>query len=317
MRINYRLSADGQFQFPKPVHDVLAGYDWVLKHLVNDASSHNGAWPPERPRRVGVYGELIGGGLATMLALTESHIGRTGIGAAAVVNPIVDWTFPDKSSNQDFDNDEVDFVDQDVMGKRKQRTKVSIVDSWTAFGREGPIRASDLLSLRKRIFSKPEYYFDPFASPLLFFRTPGIDVPPEDSVLTDPDPSSPSLEEEPATKRRKAHRRFPPSGSGLRIPKMRVSIREQSLLRDQSVALVDLMRRSIVLHERPNGDRFSDPWIYDEEQVTRANDRASDEAEKRVRLVMEPGRGLTPTSSADERAEEMMELGRWFQDVLR
>lgn len=296
---------------------MLAGYDWVLKHLVNDRPAQDGAWPPEDPPRVGVYGELVGGGLAAMLALTESHIGRNGITAAAVANPIVDWTFPDTTSNQQLEHDEAEYVDQDMIGRRKKRSKASIMDSWTAFGKQEPISADYLLSLRNRVFSKPEYYFDPFASPLLFFRTPGINVPPEDPPTPVLDSSSPSTEEEPATKRRKAHRRFPPSGSGLRIPKMRVSVREESLLHDQGVALVNLMRRSIVLHERPSKDRFSEPWIYDEEQVARAIDRARIEAEQRVRLFMESGRGILPTSSADGRAEEMMEVGGWFQDVLR
>lgn len=298
---------------------MLAGYDWVLKHLVHGTSAPDGAWSPSGPRRIGVYGEITGGGLAAMLALTESHIGRSGIGAAAVANPVVDWTFPDTVTNHQREHDEAEYVDQNTTGKRKQRLKPSPPDSWTAFGQEGPIRAPDLLSLHQRIFSKPEQYFDPFASPLLFFRSPGIDIPPEDSPTPTPgpDPLSSTLEDEPATKRRKAHRRFPPSGSGLRLPKMRVSVREESLLRDQGVALVDLMRRSIVLHERPSNDTFSDPWLYDEEQAARSNDRARIEAEQRVRLVVEPGRGLLPTSGADERAGEMMEIGRWFRDVLR
>jgi len=296
---------------------VLAGYDWVLKHLVHGTSTHDGAGASGGPRRIGVYGELIGGGLAAMLALTESHIGRSGIGAAAVANPVVDWTFPDTVASHQLGHGEAGYVDQEMLRKRKQRSKATIMDSWTAFGQGGPISASHLLSLRKRIFSKPEYYFDPFASPLLFFRTAGTDIPPEDSPTPDPDPSSPILEGEPATKRRKAHRRFPPLGSGLRLPKMSVSLRDKSLLRDQGVALVDLIRRSIVLHERPSSDRFSDPWVYDEEQVARSNDRARNEAEQRVRLVMKPGRGLLPTSRADGRAEEMIEIGRWFQDALR
>lgn len=296
---------------------MLAGYDWVLKHLVHGTSAHNGVGQPGGPRRIGVYGELIGGGLAAMLALTESHIGRSGIGAAAIANPVVDWTFPDTVANHQLEHDEDEHVDREMIRKRKQPSKASIMDSWTAFGQKGPISANDLLSLRKRIFSKPEYYFDPFASPLLFFRTAGTDIPPEDSPTPDPDPSSPVPEDEPATKRRKAHRRFPPLGSGLRLPKMSVRLGDESLLRDQGVALVDLMRRSIVLHERPSSNKFSDPWVYDEEEVVRSLDRARNEAEQRVRLVMKPGKGLFSTSRADERAEEMIEIGRWVQDALR
>ena len=88
VRINYRASSLNQY--PTPCHDVLLGYDWVCEHLLIDEFS--------RPylARLGVCGELVGGSLATMLALTECRLGESRIGAAAVNNPIVDWVFPDE-----------------------------------------------------------------------------------------------------------------------------------------------------------------------------------------------------------------------------
>jgi acetyl esterase/lipase len=87
-RINYRASST--HKYPTPIHDVLAGYDWIRDHLLRDEF--------QRPylARMGVCGELVGGSLATMLALTECHLGQSRIGAAAVNSPVVDWVFPDE-----------------------------------------------------------------------------------------------------------------------------------------------------------------------------------------------------------------------------
>ncbi|KAI9877695.1 MAG: hypothetical protein M1830_003102 [Pleopsidium flavum] len=318
VHVHYRLSADVQHQFPKPIHDVLAGYDWVLKHLAHGAVSNSGSPPSERAKNIGVYGELVGGGLAAMLALTESHIGRPGIKAAAVDNPILDWTFPDTVSNQDIEREEAEYDSSNVIGKKKHISKAKVSDSWTAFGKRSSIDANHLLSLRKSCFSNPEQYFDPFASPLLFFRTPGIDIPPEDPPSILLESSTPISAEGTATKRRKAHRKFPPMGSGLVLPNIRIGVVEDDLLQDQGVALADLMRRSIVMHERLlRRDVSSDPWDYNQVQVSAEIDRVNNEAEQRVQLVRKPGVGILGTKSAAERVKEMMQVGQWFRDVLR
>ncbi|KAJ8104449.1 hypothetical protein OPT61_g10750 [Boeremia exigua] len=87
VRINYRASS--QHQFPTPNHDVLYGYDWIQENMLLD-----GAQKPYAAR-IGICGELMGGSIATMLALTECRVGESRIIAAAVNNPIVDWVFPD------------------------------------------------------------------------------------------------------------------------------------------------------------------------------------------------------------------------------
>lgn len=86
-RINYRASSE--FQFPTPFHDVLFGWDWIRENLLLDKFDRSYL------ARLGVCGELIGGSLATMLALTECRIGESRIAAAAVNNPIADWVFRD------------------------------------------------------------------------------------------------------------------------------------------------------------------------------------------------------------------------------
>jgi acetyl esterase/lipase len=138
IRLNYRLSRE--HQYPTPIHDVLAGYDWVRENLLLRRSI-------SRPGRPDHVGKLIGGGLAAMLALTECRTGRPGVVAAALRDPAVDWPGLDDADDG--------------------------ADDMT----------STLLGLRKQLFRKPEQYFDPFASPMLFLRSAGRDVPTEPALM--------------------------------------------------------------------------------------------------------------------------------------
>jgi len=69
VRVNYRLG--NGVQYPTPIHDVLAGYDWVKQNLPTDSvSKSRHGRPTKATSRFGVCGQLLGGSLATMLALT-------------------------------------------------------------------------------------------------------------------------------------------------------------------------------------------------------------------------------------------------------
>jgi acetyl esterase/lipase len=143
-RINYRASPD--HQYPTPFHDMLFGWDWIRENLLVDEF--------KRPylARLGVCGELIGGSLATMLALTECRLGESRIAAAAVNNPIVDWVFPDELPVVDPSElpepmapDETAFpADEDIMGSGQEAqgqtpkaiTEGTPIDSMAALRRE-------------------------------------------------------------------------------------------------------------------------------------------------------------------------------------
>src|SRR3954467_12246062 len=72
VRVNYRFDPDTPH--PIAVHDTLAAYDWVRENLMPKIQSNHGL---PQYGGIGVYGELIGGGLAAMLALTECHISKS------------------------------------------------------------------------------------------------------------------------------------------------------------------------------------------------------------------------------------------------
>ncbi|KAF2139427.1 uncharacterized protein K452DRAFT_289987 [Aplosporella prunicola CBS 121167] len=306
--VHYRLDND-QHQYPTPIHDVLTAYDWVLENFAPTLAAR----PRLRSLQLGVCGELVGGGLATMLALTECRMGKNRVAAAAVNNPIVNWIFPTDLLDaaeytsrlgdvELFANDE--HVDADVQAGDVALAKTS----WGKYRDNPALPVAALTRARKAFFSTPDGYFDRFASPIHFFRTPEIGEVIRQGYDEDDDlagfemprlgAESPTSFREPGApvfeKRRRARRLFPPTGGGLRLPPMRVSVGAHAILHDQGQELVKLMRRSI------------------------SRDEKSDiEAELRVRFAPKAGAGLwTGPARASNWRMEVEALGRWFRSTL-
>ena len=187
VRINYRASL--QHQYPTPYHDVLYGYDWIQNNLLLDGSAQPYA------ARLGVCGELMGGSIATMLALTECRVGESSITAAAVNNPIVDWVFPNDLPHvspselpDPSSTEETLFpADEDMMNsfkalkvgelpktkaKRKRKPKAVPLASWQAWAENGIVPVLTLSAVRDVLFRRQDDIFDRFASPIHFFRSP-------------------------------------------------------------------------------------------------------------------------------------------------
>jgi acetyl esterase/lipase len=241
VRLNYRLS--NQYPYPTPIHDVLAGYDWIKSHLGHDTDVSGDIRQVIQARKLGICGELIGGSLAGMVAVTECHTDQQGISAAVLGNPISDWTalFP---PDQHTDRSEPTALPQHIA-KKPTTSNVKSHD--------GPTIGS-LLSLRDTIFPQPAKFFDPFASPSLFFCTPGFDLPPAVNLLLAEEASSSELPSSPfdlpVVRKRRYHRIHPPLNVDLRLPRTRVELGKASVLRDQGIEFVELMRRSVTLRER-------------------------------------------------------------------
>ncbi|KAJ5825697.1 hypothetical protein N7474_002835 [Penicillium riverlandense] len=153
------------YQYPTPVHDTLAGFDWIRNNL--------------QPEQLGVFGAHIGGSLALMLALTEAQLVR----AVTALEPVCDWpgldeycisedipeTKPEPSTERSIGSDSssaMSIMKQKRSSKRK--------------GFRGAVAPPDLVPLlnaREQFFTRPEKCFDAFASPVLFLRSAGRDVP--------------------------------------------------------------------------------------------------------------------------------------------
>lgn len=219
------------YRYPTPVHDTLAGFDWIQNTL--------------KPAQLGVFGSHIGGSLALMLALTEAQ----SVYAVAAMEPVCDWPGLDEYcaiESPDTQMDHGDSLDQGRAPNKKSNRQNR---------RKPPRKGSppDLISLleaREQFFSSPERCFDAFASPILFLRSAGRDVPrafpkyltgPEYPVPTvkgprkttsaeqhsapdgslwdrdiypdlEADESDASVNSAPTTRRRKALSRWPPYG---------------------------------------------------------------------------------------------------------
>ncbi|PYI18015.1 hypothetical protein BO99DRAFT_387665 [Aspergillus violaceofuscus CBS 115571] len=134
-------------QYPTPVHDTLAGFDWIYQYL--------------RPKRLGVIGTHIGGSLAIMLSLTEAQ----SVHAVAALEPVCDWTGLDEHC--------ILTMPDATESTRKKRTTAARNSSTPT----APHDLIPLLKARRLYFTAAERYFDAFASPILFLRSAGKDVP--------------------------------------------------------------------------------------------------------------------------------------------
>ena len=221
-----------------------------------------------------------------MLALTEcfyasSELEPQGISALAVGNPILDWTALNPS-------DATQNASQAVISRK--------VGNSPKGANNESLSANGLCDIRQAFFSKAERYFDPFASPLLFFRTPTTEIPNETAVSTEPILLNGGLEDEsrlfpPATKRRSA-RKYPPTSSNLVLPWTRVEVGKLCVLRDQGVDLVEMMKKSF---RRAGIEEIADREI---------------DVRRDFEIVEREGIGLW-----DEK--HMHEIGQWFGETLR
>ncbi|CAG7968484.1 unnamed protein product [Penicillium salamii] len=160
------------YKYPTPVHDTLAGFDWIHKSL--------------NPSKLGVFGTHIGGSLALMLALTEAR----SIKAVAALDPVCDWPILDEYCTRESANvntsDDADGGTPAPKTKRQRR-------------KAAPNDLVPLLEARSRFFATPERCFDSFASPILFLRSAGRDVPRAfPRYLTGPEYPVPVLRETPS-----------------------------------------------------------------------------------------------------------------------
>ncbi|KAH8887650.1 hypothetical protein GQ53DRAFT_692928 [Thozetella sp. PMI_491] len=208
--INYRWRSEAESEesltWPNAIHDTLFGYSWIVEHLA----------PSNHARRdIYVYGSYLGAGLATSLALTESHSHQAmAVRGLVAYNGIYNWTT---------------FLPDHPIHRTKGQT------IFEAFFRTQESQGPMFRFLEDQIpdlFRDPSRLFDTFASPSLFFHNPGMLVPTEfgssalssaiDELAGDesPDDSAPPslLTQIPFKTPRKGYLAFPPRQSTLKIP---------------------------------------------------------------------------------------------------
>lgn len=221
-----------------------------------------------------------------MLALTEcfhtpAELEPQGISALAVGNPVLDWTALTPS-----------YATQNAP----QAGVFRKVGGFPKGANNESLSVNGLCDIREAFFSQAEKCFDPFASPLLFFRTPTSEVPNEATASTEHSLLNGGPEDEnplslPVKKRRSA-RKYPPTGSNLLLPWTRVEVGKDCGFKDQGADLVEMMRKSF---RRSEVERIAD---------------AKDAVRRNFEIVEREGIGLWDQ-------KHMHEIGWWFGETLR
>lgn len=137
-------AANPFYTYPNPIYDTLAGLDWILENL--------------KPHRLGVFGTHIGGSLALMLALTEAQ----SVNAVAAFEPVCDWVGLDEYCIISLTSKGGGDTPIKLLPRRKNVAPPDLVP---------------LLEARQKLFRSPQRYYDAFASPILFLRAAGSNVP--------------------------------------------------------------------------------------------------------------------------------------------
>ncbi|KAF2397003.1 hypothetical protein EJ06DRAFT_551469 [Trichodelitschia bisporula] len=224
--------------------------------------------------------------------------------------------------------------------QKQSRAKEPPLTSWDAHA-TGTLSPSALHALRRTLFARPSGAFDPFASPVHFLRSEGAVPAPgwgwDPRAPPGPPPSSsignfaedwdaelpPTVEwetegvevEVDVPARRRVPRTWPPPGSGVCVPRFRVST-GANVLRDSNVEFVGLVRRAFAGTEvgRTEAEREAGRMEGDggdDEGWRRAVAKA---AEEWVRLE-EEGSGIWGGGEGWE--ADVERAGKWLGDVLR
>ncbi|KAI7572827.1 hypothetical protein KC343_g354 [Hortaea werneckii] len=230
-----------------------------------------------------------------MLAVTECRIGEAGVVAAALDNPIVDWVGIDDGKEPHLASEEMEDL---------------------------------LLATRNKLFKRPGHYFDSFASPVLFFRSPGKETPkfsasgPLDDLehlayleredffrqqlalsaipnrFSDAETQGEEEDSDPGKTRspRKTSKRYPSPSLGLKLPPFHISSGSLPPLSEQADELAQLLRKSFLRTAQTSdfGRKVLLPEeiakLSDEEKLERQALVA--EAYEMVELVQGGGEGL-------------------------
>jgi hypothetical protein len=275
------------------------------------------------PRMLGVCGQLLGGSLAATLSITECEVQppnplRCRVVAAALNNPIVDWVEPDREavgrqvvSVSSHNNDASGVADEDGVLKHKKQGKRKKLSSWTEFKDLDPLSEAALLSCRNAVFEKPDRYFDPFASPIHFFRTAGINVSTDKTALSyDPD-------DLPARQLyRKASLQFPSTSSNVILPQIRLTTGKASILRSQDEEFIERIKaselRNSLRHRKISPKLFA---AMEEDQPSEAR-KIREEVEKKFQLNILEGSGLWGYGPEELWRSDVESTGKWLTEVL-
>ena len=267
-----------------------------------------------------------------MLALTETRTTDTArIVAASTNDAVVDWVFEGAL-------DLVQDVVASAAGDEMSTPSTAALNAETT-------SLTPLMRLRRFAFppSNPSTYFDPFASPIHFLRSPSMPVPRkynphEDfvalnglenadqssspdltSTSSDGHASSSSSPQRPRPRPRPRPLKYPPYGMTLSLPQLRLGISEKSMLQIQTEEFARLVRRAVfrngVQQSNGMGDKALEGVFENQGDSGEEVDRYLKEAKKDVQKsveVMGVKRGKMGVKT-----EEVGTSCEWLRKALR
>ncbi|TKA27424.1 hypothetical protein B0A50_05036 [Salinomyces thailandicus] len=247
--------------------------------------------------------------------MTECRAGEAGVVAAAVSNPLVDWVGLDEGQESEL--------------------------------RSAAVTPYRLDVLRRQLFGKAEHYFDPFVSPLLFFRSPGQGVPqapsgvPSDDLehlaylerqdffrqqlglsamssgLSHNEGSDTDFREKPT--RRKASKRYPSKSLGLRLPLFNISSDSVSPFAEQADELASELRKSFLRQAQMTdfGRKILLPDEFDDVDEDDQVERKAMLAEANGKVLLERTQsGLGVWDGSKEGVERVKNVAAWLGQKL-
>lgn len=220
------------------------------------------------------------------------------------------------------------------MDGRKRKRTPKKPTSWQTHGDNSVLPALTLSGERDVLFRRPQDYFDRFASPIHFFRSPHAQLvmPPQDDIFASQQPDEhldietqfalnhyatfnnlkPAPEAPTLTRCRAYARNYPPAGVKISLPVWNVTNGMESPLSEYTLELVKMLRRSIarqMLKSHSGRTRWHDE----------AEKSAYEEiAEGQVQLNTHEGIGLWTQQEDNPRWESHVEeIGLWMKERLK
>lgn len=330
--------------FPQPLHVLSFAYDAVLEQHTKARDLFRLPKSSKLPP-ISVYGKGLGGTLVTTLALTECKFLRqagTYVDAVMARDAIYDYSplaneyllkYAKAKKQEDPSFAMHDYLSPDsdmAYASPPSNDYISgpaISASPSSLPVPFPTSREELIKSLPYLFTRPEIAFDPFISPLLFFRGRSHEIPTSWTWNGPPGKAiwqNPSLEEH---ERSRSYVTFPPKESGLAIPWARLVVsgeeedvakggrrrrdrkqKEQEVDDDGETALQELYARQADLMAK--GMRRAIEKDHEDPRVLAAMGVRDVDAEERVQVVRD--------GSADERERGEMDgiaMNEWLRDL--
>lgn len=266
-----------------------------------------------------------------MLALTECRRNEVGVAACATSNAVFDWVSLDAPI---------------PSAKQGKKYKGAVNED-----QSNPL-IEEALTLRTSLFRKPADYFDPFASPILFFRTPGIDTPSPPTLAptnkgddweelsrmsredffreqmglsamssSQEEPQAPEPEQ-PAVAKRKASLTYPSRLSNLRPGVFRCEASATLGLQSQTEEFAKYLRRSFArqAQQAAGSPSFGRKLLEEHErEELEGEEKAAREVMEReadARALLQIGRQRGLWDGSEGGRARVREVGRWISGAL-